>query len=195
MTTLTLITGKRNSNSGRLERLRGIFSSDVPGKQYTEVFVTDCKKTVKINGRIYPGAHQVFSYVQPDLAEANSQLDLSGDLYVYVKARGQKDECSNAYKIPKEGSCEDAGDLQALKRDNIADLMKELSSINKEIFGLNAMANLSSGYLPFEISSEINDWITDRMAELARKREQIENDLKEKKRNFERMFGPKKMRK
>jgi len=190
MASLTLHTSRRNSGSGRLERLRGSFSSDVAGKQYSEVYVTDCRKTIKIGGKIYPGAEQVFSFTEPDFADANSQLNLSGDLYVYVKAKGSSDDYSNAYKLPKDNSgFEDVGDIKDVKQKNIQQVREDLLDTDSKISDLNTLANLASDYLPTTLAQEINDHITNVMAELAQRREQLESDLREKIGAYKKLFN------
>lgn len=193
MATLGLVHGRRNSSTGRIERLSGRFSSTVPGKRYTEVFVTDCKKTIKINGRIFPGANQVFSFIGPELADANSQLDLSGDLFVYVRAKGQTDDYSNAYELDKDEGHSDAGSLKQLKARKIQECRARLAEINRTIGILNGIAVLANDTLSQELAAEIDNLVTDKMAELASQREQLEEDLRKKQDYYDKMFGrPKK---
>jgi hypothetical protein len=189
MATLTLAHGRRNSNTGRLERLSGAFSSNVPNKQYTEVFVTDCIKTVRINGKIYPGAHQVFSYHMADLAEANSKLNLSGDLFVYVRAKGQTDDYSNVYKLDKDKGYSDAGDLKQLKMENINKCAALIADINRQIGFLNSIADLINQILGRMLAADIESAIADKMAELAKEREELEKDLRKKQSYYDKTFG------
>lgn len=197
MATLSLTLCKRNKTSGRMTRLSGRFGSTATGKRYTEVFITDCKKTVKLNGRIMPGAHQVFSFTEPDFATANSRLDLSGDLYVYVRAKANTDDYSNVYSIDKSGVRKDEGSLKALKKKKQREVKDRLAAIGREINKLNAEANkLKNGWLatvlPGAWLAQLDDDITEAMAKLARERARLERELKARQRTIDKLFGKKK---
>ncbi|MHC4463914.1 MAG: hypothetical protein ACYS30_21140 [Planctomycetota bacterium] len=193
MAKLSLGFYKRNKTSGRMTRLSGTFSSSVPRKHYSEVFITDCKKTVKLNGRIYPRAKQAFSFTEPDFANANSQLNLTGDLYVYVRAKGSKDDYSNVHSIDKSGTRKNQGSLKKLKEKKLKAVKDRLAEIGKEISKLNSEANkLKKGFLakvlPGSWLAELDNEITDKMAELALERERLEKELKARQRIIEKLF-------
>ncbi len=204
-TTVALGFGKRDRVGGPITRLSGRFTTNFPGAQFGEVFVTDCKRYVRLGNRV-PVARPAFSIPRPELTNKTRRLNSKANWYVYVKVknrRTRKEEFSNAIEFPatKKTRRDTGKTITQVKKANLAAIRRAIREGNQEIRRMNREAQrlvdralkLSELGIPF-----LPDWlleraekITDEMAKLRRQLDQLEKDAAARKADLQKRFGVK----
>lgn len=205
-TSVTLGFGKRDRVGGPITRLSGRFRTNLPGAQFGEVFVTDCKKYVRLGNRV-PVARPAFSIPRPELTNKTRRLNNKANWFVYVRVKNRRtgrQEFSNAFEFPanKKTRRNTGKTITQVKKANLTAIRRALRDGEKEIQRMNKEAQrlidralqLSDLGIPL-----LPDWMleraekmTDEMARLRKQLDQLEKDAESRKADLQKRFGVKK---